>query len=192
MPQRSGTANFAAILMAGGASTRMGQPKALIDYQGLPLWRFQANKLLSLQPSELLISAPMHLQFEEGPWKIIHDRQADLGPLAGLDAALNVVSTDYLVVLAVDMPAITIPFLQRLAGYVDGKGIVPELDGFYHGLVAVYPTKIHPIVRQILLSDDRSLQHLVKKARTDDLVEIYLVKDCERPLFQNLNSPSDF
>jgi molybdopterin-guanine dinucleotide biosynthesis protein A len=178
--------------MAGGASTRMGQPKAFIDYQGLPLWRFQANKLLGLRPKELLISAPRHLQFEEGPWKIVHDRQPDLGPLAGLDAALDVASADHLMVLAVDMPAMTIPFLQGLAEHADGKGIVPELDGFYHGLVAVYPAKIHPLIRQILLSEDRSVQHLIKRACTDDLMKIYLVKENERLLFQNLNSPSDF
>jgi molybdopterin-guanine dinucleotide biosynthesis protein A len=177
--------------MAGGASTRMGQPKAFIDFQGLSLWRFQANKLLSLQPKELLISAPAHFQFEDGPWKIICDRQPGLGPLAGLDVALDAVSADYLVVLAVDMPAITVDFLHLLTGQVDGKGIVPELDGFYHGLIAVYPTKIHAIVRQILSSDDRSVQHLVKRARADGLVEIYLVKDGERSLFRNLNRPAD-
>lgn len=170
----------------------MGKPKAFIDYQGLPLWRFQADKLLGLRPKELLISAPMHLQFEEGPWKIVHDRQPDLGPLAGLDAALDAVSSDYLMVLAVDMPAMTIHFLQELTEHADGKGIVPELDGFYHGLVAVYPAKIHPLVRQVLLSEDRSLQHLIKKAREDDLMEVYTVKESERPLFRNLNSPSDF
>lgn len=178
--------------MAGGASTRMGRPKAFIDYQGLPLWRFQADKLLGLHLKELLISVPAYFQLEEGPWKIIHDRQPDLGPLAGLDAALDAASADYLMVLAVDMPAMTVDFLQELARQADGKGVVPELDGFYHGLVAVYPAKIRPLVRQVLLSEDRSVQHLIKKAREDDLMKVYTVKEIERPLFRNLNSPSDF
>lgn len=177
--------------MAGGASTRMGQPKALLDYHGAPLWRHQADKLLQLRPRQLLISAPPSLQLEKGPWTIVHDHQSDLGPLAGLDAALDAVTADYLVVLAVDMPAITVDFLQLLLDRAGGKGVVPELDGFYQGLVAIYPTKIHAIVRQVLGGDDRSIQHLIRRARADDLVEIYLVKEDERPLFKNLNSPSD-
>lgn len=191
MSKQSVSATFTAVLMAGGASSRMGQPKALLDYQGLPLWRFQANKLRELQPDELLISAPPALQLEQGPWKIIQDRQPNLGPLAGLDAALETMSTDYLVVLAVDMPAITVEFLRLVLDHPIGKGVVPELDGFYHGLVAVYPTKIRFIVKQILSSEDRSVQHLVRKACENNLVDIYPVTSEERPLFQNINRPSD-
>ena len=48
--------SFAAVLLCGGQSTRMGRDKAFIDWQGRPLWQVQLDKLQQLGPERLLIS----------------------------------------------------------------------------------------------------------------------------------------
>jgi molybdopterin-guanine dinucleotide biosynthesis protein A len=182
---------FTAVLLAGGSSSRMGQPKALLDYQGVPLWRRQADKLLALAPTALLISTRPDLPLEPGPWKIIHDHVAGRGPLAGIDAALLETSADFLIVLAVDMPAITTEFLRKLMDLTGPRGVVPQLDDRYQGLAAIYPAQVRTILQQVLSSEDRSLQRLVRMALAAELVTIYPVGEDERPFFKNLNRPDD-
>ena len=49
---------FAAVLLAGGRSSRMGTNKASIEYEGMPMWRFQIDKLATLgSGSALLLNA---------------------------------------------------------------------------------------------------------------------------------------
>jgi molybdopterin-guanine dinucleotide biosynthesis protein A len=182
---------FTAVLLAGGDSSRMGRPKALLDYRGVPLWKWQADKLLALAPAELLISTRPDLPLERGPWKIIHDQETGRGPLAGIAAALRAASSDFLIVLAVDMPAITAEFLQKLKDLAGPRGVVPQLDGHYQGLAAIYPTRVCTILQRVLSSGDRSVQRVVRLALAAELVTAYRVGEDEREFFKNLNRPSD-
>ena len=67
---------FAAVLLAGGRSTRMGTNKALLDYQGMPIWRFQMDKLIQLGPDQLFFSVQSGMEFPSGSWTFVHDRSA--------------------------------------------------------------------------------------------------------------------
>ena len=98
---------FAAVLLAGGRSSRMRTNKAFIKYQGIPMWRFQIDKLVKLDPEQLFLSVQQGAEFPSGPWSFVHDRSAELGPLGGLEAALRKTHSDLLVTLAVDMPRMT-------------------------------------------------------------------------------------
>jgi molybdopterin-guanine dinucleotide biosynthesis protein A len=107
---------FAALLLAGGRSSRMGSPKALLDWCGRPLWRHQAETLDALAPDERFISLPPGLAVDCGIWTPVVDRVPDLGPLGGIEAALRAMRSDWLVVLAIDLPAMTTDYLRaRLA-----------------------------------------------------------------------------
>ena len=182
---------LAAVLLAGGASTRMGQPKAFLPYQGMPLWKHQMNTLLALRPSELFISAPRQIDFGVGPWKTLQDREAGLGPLAGLEAVLKETTAVRILVLAVDMPGVTADFLRLLLDEADETGIVAKLDGFYQGTAAIYPRLILPMVEAVLASGDRSFQHLAQRAVAAGLLKVHRTAENERPFFRNLNAPSD-
>jgi molybdopterin-guanine dinucleotide biosynthesis protein A len=163
-----------------------------LDYDGLPLWRRQLNTLTSLEPAELFISAAPGLELPAGPWKILYDQSPGLGPLAGLVAALRAITAERLVVLAVDMPAVTSEFLRLLLAEAGTEGgIIPELDGFYQGTVAIYPRNILPACEQTLAGHDRSLQRLVRHGLAENLIRIHPVSKAERHLFLNLNAPSD-
>jgi molybdopterin-guanine dinucleotide biosynthesis protein A len=89
----------------------MGSPKALLDWGGRPLWRHQAETLDSLAPDERFISLPPGLAVDCGTWTRVFDRVPELGPLGGIDAALRAMRSEWLVVLAVDLPAMTTNYL---------------------------------------------------------------------------------
>jgi molybdenum cofactor guanylyltransferase len=182
---------FAAVLLAGGASTRMGSPKALLEFEGRPLWRRQVELLQSLNPSELMISAARDWEVPTGPWTVVRDRVTGLGPLGGMDAAMEATSQGLLLVLAVDMPSMSAGFLGGLVRSAGPKGVVPEDSGTYQGLAAVYPRSIHPLLKEVLGGGDRSLQFLVREAIRDGLVVGRPLSADERQLFRNLNRPAD-
>jgi molybdenum cofactor guanylyltransferase len=182
---------FAAVLLAGGRSRRMGMSKALLDRGGTPLWRFQMEKLLTLHPHELFFSVQPGMDFPAGPWSFVYDRLVDIGPLGGLVATLQRTRAEFLLTLAVDMPAMTTEFLRFLLEKTGPTGVAPHLDGFYQGASAVYPANILPLVEQVLASDDRSFQHLICEALRTGTMEGLEIDSSRRQLFENWNSPED-
>lgn len=182
---------FAAVLLAGGRSTRMKTNKAFLDFHGMPLWRFQMTKLERLAPDELFFSVQPGMDFPPGTWKLVCDRRPDCGPLGGLEATLRQTRADFLVTLAVDMPAMTTDFLRELVQASGPAGVVPLVEGFYCGAAAVYPVKILPLVETILAGNDRSFQRLIRDAAASSLMNAKPVAREERPLFENWNAPED-
>jgi len=171
----------------------MGRPKALLDCAGRPLWKIQMEKLRALDPDEVFLSIPRELSLPSGPWRVLHDEKVGLGPLSGLHAALQATTTEWLVVLAVDLPDMATAFLQNLceAARVKGCGLIPQFDGFYEGLAAIYPRSLAALCGQHLAGSDRSLQHFVRQAMADGLLSAYPVGKANRSLFRNVNRPAD-
>jgi molybdenum cofactor guanylyltransferase len=182
---------FAAVLLAGGRSARMGTSKALLDHGGSPLWRFQMEKLIRLRPDQLFFSVRPEMEFPSGPWAIVHDRHPDSGPLGGLEAAMRLACADYLITLAVDMPAMTAEFLSLLLEKAGPAGIVPHLDGFYHGASAIYPVRMLTLVEQVCAGEDRSFQHLIREGLRSGMMKAHEVEGAATRLFENWNSPQD-
>ena len=182
---------FAAVLLAGGRSSRMRTNKASIEYEGMPMWRFQIDKLTKLSPDQLFFSVRSGMEFPPGPWTFVHDRVAGLGPLGGLEAALRQTASDFLVTLAVDMPRITVNFLRELIEESECAGTVPIHEGFYCGTAAVYPLKILPLVQEILAGNDRSFQRLIDEALKAGMMNAKEIPDSQAALFTNWNSPED-
>jgi molybdenum cofactor guanylyltransferase len=182
---------FAAVLLAGGRSSRMRTNKALIEYEGTPMWRFQIDKLAKLDPDQLFFSVHPGMEFPAGPWTFVHDRSAGLGPLGGLEAALRQTSSECLLTLAVDMPRMTVDLLRELLEQSGAPGTVPLLDGFYCGTAAVYPVRILPLVEEILAGKDRSFQRLIGEAIKSGMLKAKEIPASQAALFANWNSPED-
>jgi molybdopterin-guanine dinucleotide biosynthesis protein A len=182
---------FSAVLLAGGASTRMGFPKALIPIGGRPLWRRQAELLEGLGPAQLMISAGTEWDAGDGPWTVVRDRVPGLGPLSGIAAAMRSMSTQLLLVLAVDMPFMSAAFLGSLVEESGPKGVVPLGNGLFQGLAAVYPRSSGALLEEALAGEDRSLQFFVGQALKDGLVTARPISAAEMPLFGNVNRPED-
>ena len=179
-----------AVLMAGGKSSRMGCEKAFLLLDGKPLWLLQREKLLSIA-DEVLISAKEGMK-EQLKSPIILDRTPGLGPLGGLESALVAARHERLVVLGIDMPFMTAAFLNALLEESTNLcGVVPMLAGYFQGLAAVYPRSLLPLVREVLTGEDHSMQHLNRLAVERGLMNVRMVSEGERPLFQNWNTPED-
>lgn len=186
---------FSAVLLAGGRSSRMGQDKALLPLaDGRPLWRRQLDDVLRpLGPAELWFSGPPRVGLPADA-RVLADEQPGLGPLSGIAAALDAMSTPLLAALAVDLPAMTMEYFRKrlLPRCQPKKGAAPRgEDGFYEPLAAVYPRECLELAREHLRGGDRSLQSFVRRLEAAGLIEAVEIRKGERSLFTNWNTPAD-
>ena len=182
-----------AALIAGGKSTRMGRDKATLIVDGVPLWRHQLDTLAATGPAELFVAGKCEA-IPDGGARIVADEWPDCGPLGGIATALAHACLPWVLVLAVDMPAMTPGFLTSLLAEVakTGRGAVPILGGRWEPLAAVYPVAALPIARQLLGERRLALAAWIEAARDAGLVDGVVVDEGSCALFENLNTPEDW
>lgn len=90
------------LLLTGGASARMGADKAGLDAGGVPL---ALRPVLALRPlcGEVVLAGRAVAGIDA---PVVLDPHPGAGPLAGLVSGAEALSTDFIVVVACDMPAV--------------------------------------------------------------------------------------
>ena len=171
----------------------MGRDKAGVLIDGQPLWQRQLATLHAIHPHELFISGKPDGPYAGAGVEILPDNFPGLGPLAGLEAALRRASHPLVLVLAIDLPAMTADFLSELirASATSGTGFVPCADDRFEPLAAVYPRAGLPLAGEHLHAADRSMCRFVQACVAREFVRIRAIAEGERHLFRNLNTPED-
>src|SRR5579871_469780 len=103
---------WAGFVLAGGRSSRMGRDKALLSFQGVPLVARVAEMVAQAAGSAVVIGDPG--KYGGLGYAVVPDRRQGLGPLAGIEAALDFSTADWNLVLACDMPDVSAAFLRAL------------------------------------------------------------------------------
>lgn len=119
-----GVEEIAAVILAGGRGARMGgADKGLVSYQQRPLigWVLQA---IRPQVSEVLISANRHVDvYARYGCRVLADAMPGFpGPLAGVLAAMDAVSTRWLLVVPCDAPHLPAHLTQNLFSAAQAAG----------------------------------------------------------------------
>jgi molybdenum cofactor guanylyltransferase len=181
---------FAAALIAGGQSKRMGMDKAFLDWQGQPLWETQLAKLAALQPSRLLISCRREQTIIAPQAEFVFDPPGSDGPLPALARCLESGNLPVLA-LAVDMPHVSADFLRELMAMSvsEDRGVIYHGPHGYEPLCALYPIGILPLLQEAIAAGNFRFQSLVQKAV--DAGWLTVVPITEENLFFNLNTPAD-
>ena len=191
------TWEFAAALLAGGKSRRMGRDKAFVEVDGIPLWRRGLQILKNLSPSKLILSVNQNQDslFETADAEgvvVTIDRDGQTDPLSALVQCLEIAEDLPLVLLAVDMPRMTADFLlQHLLDGAEpsvGRCFAAErLEPF----AALYPQSILPVALEQVESGDLSLTNCIRQAQRRGLMEEIEVPANVRDQFANVNRPQD-
>jgi len=122
------TRSLSAIILAGGSSSRMGRDKALITLQGVPLLRQICDVALHCT-HEVYVVTPWPERYQEilpEGCRVIQEvpmpgENQNHGPLVGFAQGLAQVETDWVLLLACDLPQLKVEVLQ---------GWVAELSKF--------------------------------------------------------------
>jgi molybdopterin-guanine dinucleotide biosynthesis protein A len=182
---------LSAVLLAGGESTRMGRDKATLEWRGVPLWAFQFEKLRALT-SNIFVSTRFEVPWRPADVKLVIDESPSRGPLSGLTASLGIMETDYLLVLAVDMPFITVSHLKKVCDWAKpGVGAVPVVAGKAEPLAAVYPKGAASSFVEALNGTDHSLQQLVRRLKELELVREIPIAAAAGRSYRSINYPAD-
>lgn len=175
----------------------MGDDKSLLICEpgAAALYQTQLEKLRLLSSLPILLSVRPGQEFHDLPAnvEIVPDRIADQGPLAGLVTCLEKTSADWLLMLAVDLPQISVAYLLDLIAKArqTGQGIVPQMNGHWEPLAAVYPRTLLPKAQEHLAAGQLSLQKFIQQAVAEGFLVGRSITAREKPLFSNLNTPED-
>lgn len=183
---------FAAALITGGQSRRMGRDKAWLDWNGEPLWQYQLRKLAGLGPTLLLIACREEQRLSAAGAETLHDPPGNEGPLPALARCLERAQMP-IIVLAVDMPHVTVPFLRDLleqCGDME-KGAVFQAEYGFEPLCAVYPVTALPLLMESLAEGNLRLQSFVHRAVEARVLRAIPLSKEQEAHFLNLNTPAD-
>src|SRR5688500_17570355 len=121
-----------AAVLAGGKSLRMGTDKALLPLRGKAMLAHVLERVAELQPKETMLLANHERSYNCVDVPIYQDVIAGQGALGGIYSAISYSHTPYTLVVACDMPLISVTLLRHMATLsLDGQYdvIVPRKAG---------------------------------------------------------------
>lgn len=160
MNQECIACRYSAIVLAGGKSVRMGEDKAVMDWNGMTLLDHQIEKLHRLGIRDILISGH---GTNRDDVRVVEDVYAGCGPLAGLHACLQKARNPACLVLSVDVPLIRISTLEALLRHHEaGSTAVTVLrcGENIEPLIGVYEAAASAKIERILAGGGRSVRRL--------------------------------
>src|ERR1700704_5266830 len=174
------------LVHAGGASRRMGQPKAWLKVGDPSLLGFVVGRLAPTF-SEVMVSFAEPEQLEEPvPFRIVFDRKRSAGPLAGIEAGLEAARNEVLFVLACDMPYVTEEVAQiAIAAARRCDAAIPRVDGRPEPVCGAYRRSALPVIARALDAGR------LKTADVTTELDVTWLEGLDPNLFRSLNTPHD-
>ncbi len=183
-----------AAVLAGGASRRMGVPKAALPYGRTTLLAHQAGRLSAIF-SEVFVVAKEAPGFDAGGARVVLDRVSDRAPIHGLVRALEE-APDRLFVLAVDLPVMTSEVIRAIAERSlasRAAAVIPRADGRLQPLSAVWRRSVLPAAIARVGRGDLSLHGLAEEVGAEILwEEVWRGLDPSGNSFANINTIEEY
>jgi molybdenum cofactor guanylyltransferase len=195
----------AGIVLAGGRSSRMGAPKAALEWHGSTLLRRTVGILARVADGPVLVvRAPgQALPGLPSNVEVVDDPREGLGPVQGLAAGLAAAAgrADVAFVCSTDLPFLHPAFVRRvLRAADDGADVgLPVAHGYPQPLAAAYRTALAPVavrlveegrLRPAFLFEQCAVTRLDEAALRSDPVLAALDPELDSVL--NVNEPDDY
>ncbi|MDR1130940.1 MAG: molybdenum cofactor guanylyltransferase, partial [Oscillospiraceae bacterium] len=187
-----------AVILAGGASRRMGKDKALLRLEGRTFLERIAESLSGL--GEVLLSVGPSRRYECARLRTVEDRTGicgpgGCGPMGGLYSALSVCKSERLLAVSCDMPLLTRDFVEYLLSYVeDGyDAVVPVTrDGREQPLCAVYSKRTAGILEARLAKGDCSIMNALEEMKVKRVSLRHSAYADAEKILSNVNTPEEY
>jgi len=186
-------ADMSAIVLTGGKSSRMGQAKALLPFDGEPLIMHIVRRLQPLF-GELIVVAAADQVLPSLPAMLVRDEVAYRGPVAGIYYGLAAARGAAAFVTSCDVPFLNLRLISYLISQItDFDVVVPYWQGRLQPLFAVYRRELAPLLREQLERGELRPISLYTKVRTREVSEEEIRGfDPDGLSFLNMNSPEEY
>lgn len=180
-----------ACLLVGGRSSRMGRPKHLIQGDNGLTWIENSVALLTPFVDEIVLSGAGDIPSSLNGLRRLPDVDGVEGPLTGILAAMRWEPAACWLLIACDMPNITVAAVKWLLATRDAKswGTVPRLhdDGFVEPLLALYEPQAKQYFEELCNS---GILRISMVARQSKIATPVVPKELARS-WCNINTPDE-
>jgi molybdopterin-guanine dinucleotide biosynthesis protein A len=184
-----------AIILAGGKSRRMGFDKQLLQIKNHYLLRHHGRTLSDLFSRIIVVTNTPDL-YQNTDFCLVSDEYPDKGPLAGLHVGLKTARSDYVYLLACDMPFIHTGYILHMQNHLSthgGDACVTRHGKYLEPFNAFYGRHIVADVEACLASGQTSLFRFLRCINTLHVPE----EEARRfspdwDMFANLNTREEF
>jgi len=182
------------VILAGGASRRMGKNKALLELDGMTIIESTYHKLFSIFHEVLIVTNSPEL-YEFIPCRKVPDLFSDIGSIAGIHSALSHSSYETVFVTACDMPNINTDLICKLYSNFGNSydALIPYSSGGQEPLHAYYSRTSLPIFTTAIKDNKLKIIDCLKKINTKfvNWNELQSVNGADSS-FINVNTPEEF
>jgi molybdenum cofactor guanylyltransferase len=197
----------AGVVLVGGRSSRMGTPKAALEWHGSTLLRRTLGVLARSVDGPLLVVRAAGQPLPGMPQRVdvVEDPEEGLGPLQGIAAGLAALAgrARAAFVCSTDLPFLHPAFVHRvLMALTDDLDVVlPVARGYPQPLAAAYRVTLAPLVAELVATGDLRPAFLLRhdRCRTLRLGRAALLADQALAVADpaldsvvNVNSPDDY
>ncbi len=185
---------IAALILAGGKSSRMGSDKALVDYQGKPML-LSVYQVAAACTEQVYILTPWSDRYQSilpPDCQYLVESQPGKGPVNGLYQGLEQISADWILLLACDLPLLDVEILQSWINKLpqipaSTLALVPQRSQIWEPMCGFYRKEVKTELDIFLKMGKRSFQELLSGID----VEALNVDEKTSLMLFNCNSPGD-
>jgi molybdenum cofactor guanylyltransferase len=181
------------VVLAGGASRRMGRDKAALELAGRPMLAWVVDALREAFGALVVIGPPERAALvPDAP--IIADAYPGQGPLGGIATALRHADGGRVFVSACDMPFLRPALARHLATLApQAAAVVPRSQRGLEPLCASYGIACLPIAEQLLANGNHAVTDLLARTpvRIVEPAE-WRAWDASGRSMVNVNTPEEF
>jgi molybdopterin-guanine dinucleotide biosynthesis protein A len=192
----------AGFILAGGASSRMGRDKGLLDFGGVPLIVHTARLIEPLVAEVTVVGSPrryaklgLHVIADDVQLKNSRDSSGS-GPLAGIATALGATRSPWNLILACDLPYLSAEWIDWLLSRAlrsRGEAVVPRTERGIEPLAAVYHCGCGTQIAAALARGVRKVSDVVEELRVEHVYpREWRGNDPRGLVLKNMNAPGDY
>ncbi len=185
------------IVLCGGRSARMGQPKHLLPFGAETMLQRVIRTLSEVVSPIVVVAAPEQPLPQLGNDVIVaHDEQEGLGPLGGLSIGLSILrrTVEAAYVSSCDVPLLRPQFVEWMIESLQSHELAIARDGkYHHPLAAVYRTSLEDKVRELMAANRMRPIFLINECDSQ-IVEVEELREVDPELnsLRNINTPEDY